>query len=176
MAHVKNNSGQEEWYTPPCYIESARKVMGSIDFDPCSCEKANTIVKATQYFTKEQDTITTPWPDNVNVWCNPPYSRGIIGKIIETFLKNWEDGHSQSDIPFIKEAIFLTNNATETKWGNMLLSNCDAVCFPNKRIKFLDNNLEEAKSPLQAQMFTYFGVNRQEFREEFSQHGVVLFR
>ena len=171
MAHVKNNSGQEEWYTPSCYIESARKVMGSIDFDPCSCEKANTIVKATHFFTKEQDAITTPWPDNVNVWCNPPYSRGVIGRIIEKFIHTWIHGD-----PYIREAIFLTNNATETKWGNSLLGACNAVCFPNKRIKFLDQHLEESNSPIQAQMITYFGGNREEFREEFSQYGVVLFK
>jgi len=38
MSHVKNNSGNNEWYTPPHYIESARKVLGSIDLDPASCE------------------------------------------------------------------------------------------------------------------------------------------
>jgi len=39
-AHVSYNSRENEWYTPPEFIASAREVLGSIDIDPASSDKA----------------------------------------------------------------------------------------------------------------------------------------
>ena len=33
-AHVSYNSGENEWYTPPEFIASAREVLGTISLDP----------------------------------------------------------------------------------------------------------------------------------------------
>lgn len=53
-AHVSNNSGKEEWYTPEYIMELVWSVFGRFpDLDPASCEKANEIVKAKQFYTKE---------------------------------------------------------------------------------------------------------------------------
>ena len=168
MAHVKNNSGNMEWYTPKIYIESARKVMGTIDVDPASSREANKIVLSSSYYTKDNSFLESTLPIEGNVWMNPPYKRGLIEKFVDKVILSFKEGE-------IDQAIILTNNGTETKWGQRLLRNCDAVCFPSKRIRFLDESLQEANSPLQAQMFTYFGENIDSFRDEFSQYGVVIF-
>jgi hypothetical protein len=52
-AHVANNSGNNEWYTPAKYVEAARRCMGSIDTDPASSEFANRTVKAGTYYDAE---------------------------------------------------------------------------------------------------------------------------
>ena len=56
--HVSHNSGESEWYTPPPIIESARSVMGGIDLDPASSEKAQETVRAEGFFTAEDDGLT----------------------------------------------------------------------------------------------------------------------
>ena len=54
-AHVANNSGNNEWYTPAKYIDMARTVMGSIDTDPASSEIANRTVQAATIYTADDD-------------------------------------------------------------------------------------------------------------------------
>lgn len=53
MLHITNNSGNQEHYTPVRFIDSAREVMGSIDLDPASNNIANEWIKATTFYTLE---------------------------------------------------------------------------------------------------------------------------
>jgi hypothetical protein len=53
-------SSTNEWYTPPVYIDAVRTALGSIQFDPFSCQVANTLVQAGQYYTAADDATITP--------------------------------------------------------------------------------------------------------------------
>jgi hypothetical protein len=77
--HVSDDS--YEWFTPAEYIEAARRVMGSIDTDPASCPTANRIVKASLFYTSEDDGLLFDWPGNV--WLNPPYNMPWIERFID---------------------------------------------------------------------------------------------
>ena len=67
----KTSSGNAEWYTPPCYVEAARTVMGSIDCDPATCDIAQETVRASVYHTVHDDGLSHTWTGNV--FHNPLY-------------------------------------------------------------------------------------------------------
>jgi ParB family chromosome partitioning protein len=159
--HVSQNSGENEWYTPPQFIESARLVMGSIDLDPASSEVANRTVRATRFFTKDEDGLKQKWEGNA--WVNPPYAQPLIARFSEKLV-------AELDAESIKQAIVLVNNATETGWFQLMHQRATAVCFHKARIKFLDPEGRPG-APLQGQAFLYFGPNVQAFLDEFARHG-----
>jgi phage N-6-adenine-methyltransferase len=159
--HVVNNSGENEWYTPVQYIEAARRVLGAIDLDPASCELANETVLATEFYTLEIDGLKQPWLGNV--WLNPPYSGGSIVPFISKYAEEIQSGQ-------IDAGIVLVNNATETQWFKELVSISLAAVFATGRIKFVSPEGEK-NSPLQGQVFLYYGDNIDLFLAEFAQFG-----
>ena len=164
-AHVAYNSGKSEWYTPPEYIEAAKQVMEDIDVDPASCRIANKTVGAKTYYTKTEDGLTKRWPGRV--WLNPPYSQPDIAKFCEALMEKYRAGETS-------EAITMVNNATETKWFQMILTEARAVCLIQSRVKFLDRLGNRTGTPLQGQAIVYFGPNVSEFGRVFSKFGCIL--
>jgi DNA N-6-adenine-methyltransferase (Dam) len=162
--HVGQNSGDNEWYTPPDYIAAARATMGGIDCDPASSEIANKTVAATVFFTKDDDGLSKKWSGRV--WMNPPYAQPLMGQFAESVSAKFETGE-------INQACILCNNATETKWFNRMARIASAICFPEGRIKFLDANGKPG-APLQGQAIIYLGENVPEFMRDFSGFGFVL--
>ena len=161
--HVSANSGENEWYTPPEYIEAARDVMGSIELDPASCETAQANVKAKRFCTADDDGLTKKWTGNV--WLNPPYSKDLIGQFAAKVVA--ESGR-------MRQAIVLVNNATDTAWFHELASVASAVCFLRGRVKFLDRTGKPANTPVQGQAVLYVGPDVERFRSRFSAFGFVV--
>lgn len=159
--HVTHNSGNNEWYTPKEYIEAARKVMGCIDLDPASCDTANTVVQATEYYTIDRSGLDVEWQGRV--WMNPPYASGLIDKFAEKMAH-----HSQAGD--IHEAVILVNNATETGWFRRIASVASAVVFPGSRVKFWSPIGVQA-APLQGQAILYIGENSDVFLDAFCGFG-----
>lgn len=165
-AHVANNSGNNEWYTPADYIELARQVMGGIDTDPASSEVANATVKAATFYTSEDDGRGKTWAGNV--WMNPPYAQPLIADFAEAVASKIESGE-------IDQACVLVNNGTETGWFQRMLQAASAVCFPRSRIRFVDPDGNPSGAPLQGQAVLYMGANREAFAAAFAEKGAVLF-
>ena len=153
------SSGNNDWYTPKSYIESARHVLGSIDCDPASSELAQKTVRAGIYFTEETNGLNQIWDGNI--WMNPPYSmpeiKQFIDKLIEEEYDDW---------------IVLTNNSSDTSWFHKLLDASDYACFTIGRINFVNGELEMATR--QGQTFFYKGNNKKVFVEEFKAYGAIM--
>lgn len=164
--HVSHNSGENEWYSPEEHVETARKVMGSIDIDPASNAQANEVVKAKIFYSKENDGLTKEWKGNI--WMNPPYAQPLISLFSAELVKKIKSKE-------IKQALVLVNNATETKWFQEMVKICNAICFPKGRIHFLDPEGKPG-TPLQGQAILYFGAKVVQFTKEFSNLGQILWK
>lgn len=160
--HVTNNSGNNEWYTPAEYIDAARDVLGTIDLDPASSDEANQVVKATTYYTINDDGLQQEWCGKV--WMNPPYGAGIIDKFISKLVYHVNEGD-------VSEAIVLVNNATETGWFGELASVASVVVFPQSRIRYWQPESGVRNTPLQGQAFIYIGNREDVFIDNFAQFG-----
>lgn len=162
--HVGNNSGNNEWYTPPEFIEAAREVLGGIDLDPASSVVANERVRASRIFTAEDSGLNQEWPVG-NIWMNPPYAQPLVGQFADRFAAEIRRGST---------GIVLVNNATETAWFQTLATVCSAICFPKTRIRFMDPTGKRSGAPLQGQAIIYCGENPEKFSEEFRQFGLMV--
>ena len=161
--HVANNSGDNEWYTPPEFIEAARLVMGSIDLDPASSEVANRTVGAKRIYTAADDGLALKWEGCV--WMNPPYEKGLIDRFAEKLRAEVEAG-------FVTQAVVLVNNATDTRWFATLCEVATMLCFPTGRIRFHKPDGERG-APLQGQAVIYIGGQHEGFARAFASFGMV---
>ena len=155
----------DEWYTPAEYIEAARQVMGGIDLDPASCDSAQEIVKAGEFYTKEDSGLARMW--HGRVWLNPPYSMPLIKEFVFTAIDEFESGR-------VSEAIVLTNNSSDTAWFHALLAMYPA-CFTRGRVQFWRPD-QDSFATRQGQVFFYLGDKPELFAEVFGQFGLVVRR
>lgn len=69
--HTKPVRGaKDEWLTPPSIINA----LGPFDLDPCS-PISRPWPTATHHMTIDDDGLSSAWPDDAFVWCNPPYGQ-----------------------------------------------------------------------------------------------------
>jgi hypothetical protein len=164
--HVANNSGENEWYTPPEYIEAARLAMGRIDCDPASSSIANRRVKAERFFTADDNGLAQKW--HGAVWMNPPYAQPLIAHFAEAVAAKFEARE-------IEQACVLVNNGTETEWFQRMLAAGSAACFTRSRVRFLDPQGNPG-APLQGQDVLYMGTSVADFAQAFQSFGIIWTR
>lgn len=156
-----------EWYTPPRYIEAARTVMGGIDLDPASCEFANRIVQATQFYTKKENGLLFSW--HGRVWLNPPYGKTQQGQAsnLEYFTRYLVEQYHKGNVT---EAILLIPVNTATRWFDTLWQY--PICFPRARIRFY-NEQGRSNGVSFGTCFVYLGPHEQRFIEVFQRFGKI---
>jgi ParB family chromosome partitioning protein len=165
-ADTVTGTGDDEWYTPFKYIESARAVMGAIDLDPASCDFAQEAVKASSYYTKDDNGLQLEW--HGRVWLNPPYSKELMPLFVDKLIQEYGE-HRR-----VKQAIMLTNNYTENQWFQKAEKLAERICFTDHRVKFQKEEPEVTGSaPQRGNCFFYFGDDARRFESEFSQWGFV---
>jgi hypothetical protein len=91
--HIRGtfNTGEREWYTPAEWVERARDVLGRFDVDPASNPQAQETVKATRFYTKDDDGLAQPW--HSSVWLNPAYAQPLIAQFVDKLVAEVEVGN-----------------------------------------------------------------------------------
>lgn len=156
-------SGDNEWYTPARYVEMARDVMGTIDVDPASNDRAQATVQAAAYYTAENSGLDKQWCGKL--WMNPPYSNPEVQQFTEKAVDEYLSGN-------ITEAVVLTNNSGDTAWHHALAEASTAMCITRGRIRF-ESPTRSSNSPAMGQSFFYLGRNVARFAEVFSEIGRI---
>lgn len=154
---------RNECYTPEGVIAGVREVLGGLELDPASCEDANKVVRASRYYTKENDGLSLPW-DARTVFLNPPYKPAPV-LWVDKFIR---EVHWTPD----RRGILIVNNCTDTEWFRTLVRTQMPFCL-TKRIKFNMRDRPEAVSPRQGQAIFYSGPYEDDFYRVFSLWGVV---
>lgn len=159
-----SGTGENEWYTPPEYLDLARRVLGAIDLDPASSAFAQNIVRATAFFSKDNDGLTQEW--HGRVWLNPPYAQPAIAHFVSKLVTERRAGR-------VTAALMLTHNYTDTAWFHEAAAACDAICFTRGRVRFVDADGVLA-APTQGQAFFYFGSAVESFAAAFCNIGFLV--
>jgi len=107
-----------DWYTPPQVFDG----LGVFDLDPCQPVGGVSWIPALQYYTLEDDGLTSDWYGRV--WLNPPY-----GKHTPQWLAKM---HSH------RNGIALLFARTDCAWFHDYVAKADAILFLKGRVKFVD--------------------------------------
>lgn len=180
---ARHSMDTPEWYTPSTIVEPARRVFdGVIDLDPASHEEANRTVKAERYYTEQDNGLIQPWDGSSFV--NPP--GGLVNEFWHKWCVEWLSGRMREGIWVgysLEQLQTLQNiNAKLLPWDF-------AVCYPRKRIAFIENEAKRAvrvekllkqgkepnkkSQPSHANYIVYAGKNTSAFFSEFAPLGRV---
>lgn len=159
---ISQSGGSEHWYTPLPHIEAARSVLGAIDLDPASSDIANRTVRASRYFTENDDGLKYDWAGRV--WMNPPYGEPA-GRFVAKLAGHLEDGSVTAAV------VLVSLHAMSAAWFGPLFGGL--LCVTSGRVKFTDQE-GNAGSPTFGSVFAYFGPDGRLFAKEFAQFGRIL--
>lgn len=160
IAHGTNPS-TNDWYTPPEWIARAKACLGDIDLDPCSCDRAQEVVKAGLYYTLAEDGLCRPWKGRA--FLNPPYDDPApwTDRLIEEYR-----------IGSVSAALCLVNASIAARWFQRLAWAADRRLDISPRINFW-SSVNFGNGNRYDQALFYLGENTLRFEEVFSSHGVV---
>lgn len=162
-APLDNLQGGTEWFTPERWLKRVRAAMGGIDLDPATCEFAQRLVRAREWFNIERDGLAQPW--HGRVFCNPPYSRGVIDRFVDKVLA--ERRHYE-------QAIVLVDNRSDTAWFHRLAGIASALALPKGRIAFYSEDPLARAPSIWGSAFAYVGNRRDAFAAAFADSCLIL--
>lgn len=165
-------SNNQDWCTPPRYVEAVRRFFGgSIELDPCS--NKHSIVKArVEYRLPKVDGLHVSW-DYPTIYVNPPYGADRSrGTTIKHWLRKCFEAHQLHN----SEVLALIPVATNTShWKHFVWGAASGIAFLyDTRLKFLVDGKDGGKGAPMSCAMVYWGRHLSRFDDVFSAFGAVV--
>ena len=127
----------DAWCSPLWLVDLAREALRGIDLDVASDERANQVVGAHRFITREENALSpeTPWGATggapVGIFCNPPFSK--VGGVsqVSFFL---DRVRHEYDAGRVRACIMVTNVSTSAAWFVPMWG--QTLCFLRRRVRF----------------------------------------
>lgn len=175
--NIQRSSKMDEWGTPAWLVDKCRTVLGTIDIDPCSNKEWNTVIKATTFLTKEDNSLYNNWctiPQSIFI--NPPGGK-LKNKSLTSLYWQCLCDHYRKGL--VKHAIWigfsLEQLAISQSYGSMFMIDFP-MCIPRSRIEFDQYPGYSGKAPSHSNFILYIpgSINNTEFfQKEFKCLGVI---
>lgn len=148
-------SATVEQYTPPYIIEA---LGNDFDLDPCAPKKDWYTAK--KCFTKEDDGLVQDWKGFV--FLNPPYSQPEL-KLFVKKISEYGNGIA-----------LIYSKVGNTMFHEFVWDKATSIYFLRKRIKFIDINGEEGRSPNANNCFVAYGDKADNILKNLSLSGKYI--
>jgi DNA N-6-adenine-methyltransferase (Dam) len=170
MPEAETAPKTSEWRTPKYIFDSFRDQTGArlaFGLDPCSPEQGVCHVPARRIYTKGDDGLLKPWPKHELIFMNPPYSEARHS-IVEWVAKYFEHGNGIALIPARTSCDW---------WHQYVFPLAELLCFPNRKISFLNPDGTVGGSPTLGNALIGMGtVAREALRRSGLGHCVIVDR
>jgi len=121
----------DEWATPAWLFEPLRREFG-LELDVCASHEN---YKLPNYLTEEDDALEAEWYETCiendlapRVWCNPPYSRALMGPFMQKCVLEWKKG-------CLVVALVKTDHTTA--WWKQCVAQAQIIRLLEKRVRFV---------------------------------------
>jgi len=159
---INRTSGTQEYWTPHFITYRVREFFGVIHLDPASSQSANEWVQAREIYTRVEDGLRQRWYGNV--WMNHPFGRRENPLWVSKLMGEYMRKH-------LVEAICITYACTSESWFQPLLQRLQCFLIPRTNYYLPDGSLKRGVT--KGSVLTYLGERPDEFRNTFSDLGVV---
>lgn len=157
------------WRTPQWVLDPIVEFYNGVDLDPFASE-GSSLVQAKQYYTEKIDGYKMPWGGNV--FANPPYGKPHLGQATTKADYEYYGYNSR----WIQILMLIPAYTSTDYFQKYVLKKAPGILFYNKRISFLDENLQPGGSPTFHSVLIYWGSNTFDFKKKFEKYGEVFLR
>ena len=164
MSRIAPNQGStpakrsDEYYTPASVIALVHELLGVIDLDPASCFAANATIRATKYYTKEDNGLQHGWRERT-IFLNPPFS--LKSRFVEKLHHAYQSGN-------VDEALCLIPATVDTLlWQRYV--RLYPWCAWSGRIEFS----ADKQGVTFPSAIIYFGTRLEAFCQVFGSSGLI---